>query len=332
MKQRIVGVLALILLAGIAVWVTQNDASSTMRGELADFAVDDTAAITRMVLRDESGNVIDLSRAEGHWILNDQFKARPDAVSNLLYTVKKVSLRAPISQQEIKTVLKNIIASHTLIDIYAGGGLVKSYYVGGPDRDHTGTFMLMKGSERPFVTHIEGHHGFLTTRYFTHPLEWRHRGVFELKNDQIASIELSFPNHEERDVRIERNAKGKFDVFHHQTIVPPTDVDSFMLDAYVKQYEMVHYESYEETKSDAFLDSVKTSTPVFHIEVVDRAGNTSHVTGFKKPLKDGYDPEGKEIEYDLDRLYLWINSEEMVIGQYAIFDKLTQGLRFFKNS
>jgi hypothetical protein len=48
---------------------------------------------------------------------------------------------------------------------------VKQYYVGHATQDNTGTYMLLtnpetdKNYEDPFVTHIPGFDGFLSTRY-----------------------------------------------------------------------------------------------------------------------------------------------------------------------
>lgn len=331
MKKIVVGVVFLLVLASIALWVQQRETTSTMAFEISDFAYEDTASVDRIVLTDENGERIVLTREESIWMLNDEFQARPDAVRNLLTTIKKVSIRAPISQQEMNSVLKNIIAGHTLVEVHVGNELVKHFYVGGPDREHTGTYMLMKGSQRPFLTHIEGFHGFLTPRFFMNPLEWRHRGIFELSPDKIQRIALNYPAFPGRSFLIERDAAGDFGVFYGDDNTPASSIDSLMLSAYVRNYEMIHYESHEETKTESFLDSVKVSDPIFNISVTTTDGATKEVVGFRKPLKEGYDPEGNEIDYDLDRLYIWVDSGEIFIGQYAIFDKLTKGISFFKS-
>lgn len=331
MRKVGIGIVFLLLLAALTVWLRNSETSSTIQNEISVFSYEDTASVDRIILKDENGAVIDLKRTDDGWSLNDQYAARPDAVRNLLTTMKKVSVRAPISQQEMNTVLKNIITSHTLVELYANGERVRNYYVGGPDREHTGTFMLMKGAQRPYLTHIEGFHGFLTPRFFTNEYEWRHRGVFEYPVENIARVEVNYVDQPQKNFRVERAVTGDFEVFAGEDLASVPAIDSFMLSAYLSNYKMIHYESYEETKSEAFLDSVRTSKPIFHIEVTDVGGTRKKVTGFRKPLKEGYDPEGNEIQYDMDRLYLAIDSTEIVIGQYVIFDKLTQEITFFRS-
>jgi hypothetical protein len=64
-------------------------------------------------------------------------------------------------------------AKSTKIEIYSKGEKVKQYYVGHATQDNTGTYMLLtnpetdKNYEEPFITHIPGFEGFLSTRYLT---------------------------------------------------------------------------------------------------------------------------------------------------------------------
>ncbi|GAB4380460.1 MAG: hypothetical protein Kow0075_11760 [Salibacteraceae bacterium] len=331
MKKVAIGIIALLVLTLITMYVIRQNEPSTIRSELTDFAIEDTASVARIILQDESGNVIDLQRqSPSYWTVNGTHRARPDAIRILLTTMKKVSIKAPISQQSMSTVLKRIIASHTLVEAYdKEGKLIKTYYVGGANKEHTGTNMMIKGSSRPFVVHIEGFHGFLTPRYFTNELEWRSRDVFELEREDIASIHLQYPSGKGEEVLIEKTSNG-YRIERNGKEVMPGQIDTLMLSAYLNQYAKVHYESYEETKSDEFLDSVKTSQPVFILDVVETNGKQKRVIGFRKPLKNGYDLEGNPIKFDQDRLYIWVDSGEIFIGQYAIFDPLTKGLYFFK--
>lgn len=227
---------------------------------------------------------------------------------------------------------KNIISSHVLVEAFDGGKLIKSYYVGGSNQAHTGTNMLMKGSSRPFVMHIEGFHGFLTPRYFVNENEWRHRAIFEYKKDQIQNISIHYINSPEKDFNIYFNsAKNNFAIDYGKNLAKTaTLIDTLGLSAYVKNYEMVHFEGFEETKPQSLIDSVIQSTPIFEIKLTTTQGKQHSVKGFKKPLKGGFDPEGKPTDVDIDRLYLLIDNESFVIGQYAIFDKLTRGINFFR--
>jgi len=329
MKKIVIGIGLVLVLAGIAVWVTNADSSSNYKTELNDFAVVDTSDVHFIRLTDEQGNIVELKRDEKSWSLNDEHKARPDAVNILLSTIRKVTVRAPVSQNQMKSVLKNIISNHTLVEIYDDSeSLLKSYYVGGPDKDHTGTNMLMKGSSRPFITHIEGFHGFLTTRFFTNELEWRHRGVFEYKADNIQRIDIRHPDAPQHNVSIEATESG-YAVSAGQAMAPVSQLDTFMLSAYLKNYERVHFESFEETKTTMFMDSVLQKGHLFEISLATKGGEIRNVKGYRKPIKEGYDLlKDMPTDYDIDRFYLLIDDKQFVICQYILFDPLLMSLDF----
>ena len=319
------------MLGGIAAIMQYNKSSSTVRSELTNFTFEDTASIQRITLKSQSGELVELRRKKNNnWQVNGERKARPDAVENLLTTIKKLSVKTPVSQVAMENILKQIIASHTFVEIYTDDSdPIKSYYVGGGNQDHTGTFMMMKGSTRPFVMHIEGFHGFLTPRYFTNASEWQSREVFEYSPEEIARIELKYSESEEKNWVYENKGLGNILVLKGAQLETSLPFDTLLLNGYLRHYAMIHYESYEETKPESFIDSVKNSTPVFSIELTTSNGENRIIHGYRKPIKDGYSLEGNPIQFDQDRLYIWVDSNEFHVAQYAIFDKLTKGVYFF---
>jgi hypothetical protein len=332
MKKVWSGLAVLILMIIASIVVFKNQGKSTIKGELTNFAVEDTAAIDRIILKNQSGEMADLAREENRWLLNGKYKARPDGINNLLNTMKKVTVKSPVSQQAMNSTLKNIISNHVLVEAYDGSTLVKSYYVGGPNQTHTGTNMLMKGSERPFAMHIEGFHGFLTPRYFTSEKEWRNRAIFEYKREKIASLSIKYTEKPIANfsINIEPMVTGYVIKYGPDLSKVSTAMDTLSVSGYLKNYEKVHYESFEETKDQNLIDSVIASEPMLVMELTTTDGEIKNVKAFAKPLPGGIDPEGNPTDVDIDRLYLLINDDEFVIGQYAIFDPLTKGINFFK--
>jgi hypothetical protein len=331
MKRLITGAVILVILGLVAFYMSTNQNGSTIRSELSNFAVEDTAAVMRIVMKDQSGRTVDLKRQpDQSWTVNEAYQARPDGIKILLSTMKKLAVKSPVSENNMNSILKGIIASHVLVDVYGEANEpIKSFYVGGANQLHTGTNMMMKGSTRPFVIHLEGFHGFITPRFFTNELEWRSREVFGAKIEEIASLEVTFTEHPEKNFHFENHGEGNLVMLGGEKMDQPARFDTLELNAYLTNYKMIHYESYEETKSKAFLDSIKLSEPLFTI-TLETDYETKSVIGFRKPLKDGYDLEGNPINYDQDRLYIWVDSNQIFIGQYAIFDKLTKAVYFFR--
>lgn len=331
MKRLILAAIMLLILGVVAYFMSTAESGSTIRSELSNFAVEDTSIVMRIVMKDQSGRQVDLRRQpDQSWTVNEAYTARPDAIKILLSTMKKLSVKSPVSENRLESIFKGIISSHVHVDIYSDEAEpIKSYYVGGANQLHTGTNMMMDGSSRPFVIHLEGFHGFLTPRFFTNELEWRSREIFGSKIEEIASVEVTYHATPERNFHFKNHGAGDLLLLAGPKMDQPARFDTLELNAYLAQYKMIHYESYEETKTESFLDSVKMSNPIFKIKL-ETDDETKTVVGFRKPLKDGYDLEGNPIDYDQDRLYIWVDSNQLFIGQYAIFDKLTKAVYFFK--
>ncbi len=332
MKRIIWSLAVLIVLSGVAYWIyTEKGSTNTIQGELTDFSVKDTAAIDRIFMADDQGNTILLERGEEDWILNEKYKARPDGIRILLETIHKVRVKSPVSQPAMENVLKDIMGNHTKIEIYQGGSQpVKTYFVGSANQLHTGTHMLIDGSSRPFITHIEGFHGFLTTRYFTNENEWRDREVFAYQYGDIKSVSINYLDTPENNFKIvDKGDHETFDFFAGPNLEPVQAVNDVAVKGYLANYKLIHFEGFEETKPMSFIDSVMSNVPMFELELEQWDGETREVIGYRKPLKEGYDPEGNPIDYDLDRLYLYIDGEQFVVGQYTIFDQLTFRSRDF---
>ena len=59
---------------------------------------------------------------------------------------------------------------------------MKTWYVGTATPSHTGTYMVLETPEgrgaKPYVVHMEGFTGYLSTRFFTSERDWRYTGMF----------------------------------------------------------------------------------------------------------------------------------------------------------
>jgi len=334
--KKIVGItLTLVLLIGVALYVSNNESNSTISGELSNFAVEDTASITKIFLADKNNQAITLDKTQNGWMVNGTFPARKDIMQVLLETIKKIKVRSPVSKSSFENIVKGIASNSVKVEIYQGGEMPsKVYYVGGPNQDHSGTYMLLEDSKVPFIMHIEGFRGYITPRYFTNINEWRSSAVFALKPGQIESIKLEFPKDPSKSWKISKTEENNlgFQINYLSNGNSFQSLDTGYLARYIKRYEMVYFEGIEETKSENYIDSIKTSIPEQIYSVTDIKGNTNEIKVFLKPAHKGaQDYDGKSIDYDLDRQYGLLNDKDFVVIQYVIFDPLKKSPEdFFK--
>ena len=129
---------------------------------------------------------------------------------------------------------------------------------------------------------------------------------------------------------IKANETNGFDLYDYQgKKVQGASADKIIF--YVKQYESVSYEGFEETKNESFKDSIISNIPVKEVfTVTTKDGKVISIETYDKPIQDGKDYEDNDILYDMDRMYGLINKEHFVIIQYFVFDPLNVDITFFK--
>jgi hypothetical protein len=328
-----------IIVASASLWLYLHNTKSTIREELYDFAVEDTASITKIYMVNTNGKQVLLEReSASSWKVNKKYKARPDAIKNLLVCIKDLQVRNPVAKSAIENVSKQLATSSTKVEIYQKNKLVKMYYVGGDTQDGLGTFMLLtdvktgKNSITPFVMFIPGFNGFLSVRYFLDEDEWRDRTVFNFYPDQISSITVyytHFPDsgftltlHNINSISLSDSKGNNIPVF-----------DTLKAKRYITYYTNIQYEALRNKMRPSFRDSVLAKGPVHIITLKDKNGVSHIVKTFSKPADPNKIDEttGKPAIEDTERMFALINDDkDIALIQYFVFGKLFQNISYFK--
>lgn len=325
----VASIMLIVLLVGVYV-LNKKNATSTLNSNDSDFAVEQIENITKLFLADKSNQQVTLSKnQEGIWMVNNTFPAREDAISNLLYTIQNMSVKAPLAKAAHNNIVKQIAAKHTKVEVYLNNSNEPNsiFYVSIPNQEHTGTYMLKEGSSVPFLMHLEGFRGYLTTRFFTNPKEWRSTNIFNYGFGDIESLTVSYSKEENESFGIVKNQQSgivKY-LLTNQIGDVVANFDTLNVLQYLKLYEKIHFEGFVENKTAQFIDSVRLQTPFATIKTTDVNGVSKQVDCYLKAAPEGgMDFEGNELEYDLDRFYGIINQQDLVVLQYFVFDPLTR--------
>tara|TARA_B100000780_G_scaffold274085_1_gene238602 strand:- start:1698 stop:2708 length:1011 start_codon:yes stop_codon:yes gene_type:complete len=323
-------VLAVVLGAAAYYISTSKNSGSTIEADERDFAIADTQNITKIFIASRHDRSSLLERqADGTWTVNKDYKARKDGIDILLETINRITVKAPVSKAKFDHVVKHLSTRGVKVEIYKDGKKpFKTYYVGTPNQDHTGSFMMIDGATKPFLMHMEGFFGFLSTRYIYDENQWRDNEVFRYAYGDIKQIEVKHPLESEKDFTIAMQDSAYILKDGKGNIVPTFNKVNVV--SFVGLFKDLNFEGFENNKEESVIDSVKASVPFKEINVTDVDGNTKNVKFYRKPMPPGStDYDGNPIEYDIDRLYLWIDEETFVIGQYFVFDKIDASFQNF---
>lgn len=331
-------IVALVLIVYIA-----NRSNTTLNPGEKNFAINDTASVTRVFLADKQNNSVLLSRNDsGGWTLNNTYMAQPEMINELLYTLMYVTVRSPVPRTMYDNVIKNLSGFAYKVEVYAtvyridfwGMHLfphekkIRTYYVGEATQDNTGTFMIMEDADMPFICHIPGFRGYLQPRYSPREQDWRDHGVFRYQLPQIEEISVTYPQFPDRSFILKNPDNINFSVTNELS-GPLQTLDTVRVINYLNAFVDVRFESFLNDIDTRKQDSIRMLTPFCIITVTNRKGESNSITLIRIKSPEGsVSIMGDPIEYDPERLYGILNGKDLIVAQYFVFGSL---LRYYGN-
>jgi len=337
---RLFYILLVVTAAAVIVREYGPDTQSEMdHVEASAFAIADTATVSKIFIADKDGFQALLERVPGqrYWSLNGNYLARRDAVDLLLKTFKRVKVQSPVALAELGTVNRLLAGRAKKVEIYQGeDSPSKVWYIGTANQSHTGTYMLLGDAEgnvadEPFVTHLEGFTGFLSTRFFTDEREWRYTGVFDYPGKSLGGVRVQ---HHETDVdySLQVDSTGLLSLSGDKSaaiqwdglrMVAAQKRDTLALQNHFNQFRKVHLETYNNHLSERALDSIKRVPPAFTLSAwnADSTKTSSIELLWKQPTMDTYDDDGNLNPWDGARMYARFK-DEVVLVQTFVFNPL----------
>lgn len=334
--------LILVIAAAAVYFLVVKKPWSNFKSERKDFAIDDTASITRMFFADKKNNFVLLEKDEnGQWWVNGQFKADPSKVNLILATMKQVEVRNPLNETEYNGIIATLASVGIKAEFYSGKKNIKTIYVGLNSPDNTGTYMMVENSTVPFVTHIPGFVGYLTPRFSVFPIRWKAKDIFTYNMDEIKQIKVQYPLRPDKSFIVSKQK----DEIRVNAYNPKTNETGNLLAAntnfakyYVAAFSSLYCEGYLDQYDKKFVDSLSSLTPYSIIEVTDAKDQTRQLKVFFKPTdkrtKDRLDIEtGETLPIDPEKFFALLegSSDLMMIQQYT-FGKIFRHAEDFVNT
>ncbi|MBP8034501.1 MAG: hypothetical protein KAZ71_07870 [Bacteroidia bacterium] len=334
-KSTIIILTVLIALAGLSIYIYKSKGkTSTIDKEASDFKYKDTAAIDKIFLADKDGKQILVERKKDGWMVDEKYHVRPDVIELLLYTIKSVEVKSPVSKNGRNSVIKIMSSKSTKIEIYSKGEKVKQYYVGHPTQDNTGTYMLLtnletgENYEEPFITHIPGFDGFLSSRYLTDAVDWRDRLILNYRPPQIKQIKLELHGDPDSSFVIDLFSMQRFGL---KTKKGSIAFEEDKMKQYIAYFQNVNCEIVLD-KKDKIVDSLsKSAIPFATLTITDRNnGNSSCEFFHKQAIAEKNKEYGIDYKYDPDRLFVrYNNGKDYGVAQFYVFGKILQTYQYF---
>lgn len=336
MKRRLILLFLVLLLGFVAWWLSERSAPTTLDRPLSDFAVEDTASVTRIFITDQHGASVDLRRTTDGWTLNEVFKAKPSDVSLLLKTFKRVHVKSPVPKSSEATTLRVMGASAKKVEIYQGGNAPsKIWIVGHGTKDHFGTFMLLEKpgvgrSSAPFIMGMTGFTGILGTRFHTKLDDWRSTALFDFPDiREVAAVEMESPSAPASSYRIDQFNNG--DVSLKTIDGRPFPFDTVLVKGAILPLKKINFEVIERSLPPHSRDSLLRSMPNHIVRITRRDGGRDAVKFWYMPYT-GEEPAFGQPRplYDDLRMHALVQDSLLVVMQRPAWARILQPISGFR--
>ena len=347
MKKYRLSLIIILILAILAVIILINNSGGTFKKKNNEFAVSDTANITKFFLADKNNNTVKVERKkDGNWLVNDKYTVNPNMIEVIMKTFISIDIKAPVAKSKRNTILRVMAGKSVKTEIYQKvyrinlfdiitlfphEKLTKTYYVGDATQDNSGTFMLMEGSEDPYIVYIPGFRGFVSTRYSAMEIDWRSHSIFRSRVPDISSVSVIFNRIPENSFRI-NNQNSR--VFTLTSVLGNRNIewfDTIKVVSYLSVFRNLNYERVLDEMTKTKYDSIVSNVPTYEVILTDKFGKSHTLKTWKRKADIGQlDIDGNQTEWDMERMYGLIdNSEHLVSVQYFAFNNVLVPLQWF---
>lgn len=350
MKKNKIILLIIVLLAVIAVAVVATNRSSTLEKKESEFAVKDTASITRIFIADKNVNSILLERSANGWMLDGKYATNTSIVDVLLETLYKLKVKSPVSLASHDNVMKRLASIGKKVEIYQmvyrinlfdkiklfkHEKLTRVFYVGDATQNSLGTHMIMEGAEHPYVVYIPSFRGYLSTRFTPKADDWKSHVIFNNTLANIKSVKVEFGREPAESFRVDvSDSKGNYELTNLSEMKKVVRYDTLRLLNFLTSFRDLRYEArLNNLLTPVRMDSILNSPTLYEISLTDLQNKVTTVKIYEKREIPAPEDKGlliEQIPVDYDRIYGLVNEgEDFVLLQYYVFDKVLYPLSHY---
>ena len=346
----IVIVAVLVIIAGIL--IGNNRYLSSLRGEAYDFTVYDTASITRLFFADKSNYQVVLERHPDGWMVNNEHKANQKLINEMLYTLKRMRIKMPVSVKKLDNIVTRMATTNTKVEVYQMMPRInlfnkvklfyhetrtKVFYIGDVTMDNNGTYILKEGGDKVYIVYLHGFRGFISSRFSANPMDWRDHVVFQEPLSNIASVKLEVNKDPDNSFIINEN--GRYQYSMNLLNGQPVEFDTLRVLNLLSSFKDVRFEAFLDDVDPARRDSVINSPFQKRLTLTTKDGKSRSVTTYGLlPNADMFeydqdvvkDPEFYDKLLDVDHKYALLSEgNEFVLIQDFVFKKLLQPAYYY---
>lgn len=333
MKKPIILILALAVLAALGFYAMnlKENAGTTVKTELIDFAIKDVSTVDKIVIKDSYGNTFELKKGASEWTDKKGGCVPQESVEFIIDAFKNIEFKGYLPDNSHERMTKMMTAQHTSVEIYQNGEWTKTWYIGPPAKDHYGQVMLLDSKEYgksdiPVLMKIKGMNGIIEPRFYADARKWMCTEIIALGMNEIASVDVKFYDEPQRSFKVTKQGNA-MNVYQNGNPIP---ADTAMIFRYLNNYQKVHFELANYQLSRAQVDSLKKSRPFAVMTIKETNQHSTRLRCFRIGDAPSENAGMMTVEnMDKNRLWVELPNGEVVKCQYFVFNPLLLGHVYF---
>ena len=325
MKRTLV-LLAILILLGAFTWYfvsRQNEkGNKSFDFSYREFALEKVDELEKIVVVKRNEAPITFIRTGYDWKINGEFKARKNAMDNMLDVIKNIRIDYVPPNSATENIMKSFLRHGIKVELYGKNDkILKKYYVGSSPADGMGSYFVMDGSDKPLVMSLPSMKGNVHTRFNYSLEEWRDMTVLDFKKDQIKKLEISYPFNRKFSFQIEN---GEIGPLHALQKPIAGKANARLIETFLAGFEGKEAE-YIENKNPK-KDSITAQIPFCELRITDRLDQphefrffyhtNPHLNDLQKnqlgPM-DAFNP------YQSERFFVLADWGDFYLAQYQVF-------------
>lgn len=328
----IIGILIVIALVYLAIDINKKS-KVTPQTSLIDFSIDDTAAVTKIVVYNSFTNLsYTVTREkEEKWYGPENACVQQSIPKMMLTTFKDVTLKGYVPKSAMENMKRILMSQYKKVSIYKDGDWVKTWYVGQSTQDHLGTYMLLETPERksdnPVIMGMKGFHGILKPRFVADARKFQCTKMFDYKRENIQSIQVINHIQPNASFLIQNNGQGNYQVKSQGKVIPDYNKDNLIF--YLNGFKNFHFYGPNYVLNKQQIDSIKKQSPDYELKIKAKESNYD-LKLYRRPNPKIEQPQDSVI-YDLNFLWGILNNGKLVEMQYYGVGPLIRGKMIFSN-
>ncbi len=161
---------------------------STISEKETDFSIQDTSAITKILITKEKDTLI-LTKKDNKWTVNDMYNASNESVKRLMNTLSLLELNMPLPDNAVEHVKKDLRQKGIKVEVFSGKKELKSCFIGDYIKG-TGNYVMLEDAEKPYIAYIPSHIFDIRKNFTTDIKNWQSKLIFNVRPSDIQSVYL----------------------------------------------------------------------------------------------------------------------------------------------